>query len=350
MINWTAVSCNPVSHFESMPLLDNKFPEKNLSSNLNESKVEEKVGRPITIVTGANSGLGKECCRQLAGVHGFKTVMACRNREACETARQEILRCHPKADLECAELDLGCLKSLHLFVRNCVGDRPVQAVIHNAGVMAVPFNKTADGFETTFQVNHLSPFHLTKLLLPNMGFKALSEGSKVVVVSSGAHYFGRFDPTNIPGELMYNRWLAYCNTKMYNVMFSTGLNQRYKLQGITSVSMRPGTIATDIGRHSLFAQICFKVFRPFLTPVQEAAGAVVHMLLSNEDQNEGHPGFYNKFVPTTPSLTARNKAFCKQLWDQSEKLLQTWKEKQLNLQLQQQSTQSTKERWSIQKS
>lgn len=312
--------------------------------DLMQQKEEEgakpvSVSKPVAIVTGANSGLGKECSRQLAGLHGYKTVMACRNMEACEAARQEIIEQFPQAEIECEKLDLGSLDSVAEFASHFGPERPVKALVHNAGVMGVPFKKTQDGFETTFQTNHLAPFYLTKLLLPSMGDKVSSGGSGVVFVSSGLQCFGKFDAENISQENRFNRWLAYCNTKLFNIMVSNELHDRFKDEGIRSTAMRPGTIATGIARNSKAVEIFFKVGRPFFTPVQEGAAAVAHLVLATAaSAGGGIPAtgtegrgprevlaqFYDKFVPKPPSFFAQDRALCGQLWRASEEALKLW--------------------------
>jgi len=171
------------------------------------------------IVTGASRGIGREVALKLASVAGAHTVLACRNLTACNSAAQHIRQLSPGASVECSELDLGSLASVETFARS-FQKRDVHLLVHNAGVMAAEDRRTRDGFETTFQVNHLAPFLLTLRLFPSLGSARPSRredtstvtheqgdrqktlhhsgtgaavwgrGVRVVWVSSGLHKFG----------------------------------------------------------------------------------------------------------------------------------------------------------------
>jgi NAD(P)-dependent dehydrogenase (short-subunit alcohol dehydrogenase family) len=172
------------------------------------------------IVTGATRGIGREVAQMLASVSGAHTILACRDMAACHRTVQEMRKSSPGVSVECAELDLARLESVEAFAAQLTGGskkgataRPVDLLVHNAGVMAVEDRRTEDGFETTFQVNHLAPFLLQLLLIPSLRAASASRSHaphasgplsraerhrlegwggdvRVVWVSSGAHKWG----------------------------------------------------------------------------------------------------------------------------------------------------------------
>jgi NAD(P)-dependent dehydrogenase (short-subunit alcohol dehydrogenase family) len=148
--------------------------------------VKEAAGGSLrgrnALVTGASRGIGREVAHLLARVAGAHTILACRDISACQRTAQEIRQLAPAASVECAELDLARLSSVERFAEAFAGGsassaRPLHLLVHNAGVMAVDDHRTEDGFESTFQVNHLAPFYLTNLLLPSL--RAASSASSL---------------------------------------------------------------------------------------------------------------------------------------------------------------------------
>lgn len=197
------------------------------------------------VVTGANSGLGFEVARRLAG-KGAHVVLACRDigkaREASDAIRSE----HPQASLEEMKLDLADLGSVrHFAAMFCERHRRLHVLCNNAGVMALPRRTTADGFEIQFGTNHLGHFALTGLLLEPL---LATPGARVVTVSSGAHRFGRIRFDDLHGEQSYSKWKAYAQSKLANLLFVFELNRRSGLSGadITSVGCHPGYAATNL--------------------------------------------------------------------------------------------------------
>jgi len=154
----------------------------------------DQTGR-VFVVTGANSGIGFEAAKALSR-SGARVVMACRNLGKAEAARAEV-----GGDTEVRELDLGSLASIHAFAEAWEG--PIDVLVNNAGIMAVPFARTVDGFESQYGTNFLGPFALTGLLLPQVT-------DRVVTLSSGVHRMGRIDLAD-PGfeRRRYQRWTAY---------------------------------------------------------------------------------------------------------------------------------------------
>ena len=220
------------------------------------ASIPDLSGR-LALVTGASSGLGLETCRALAA-HGATVVMACRSRQRGEAARQTLLTPtdggSPGAGagasswgaLDLLDLDLADLTSVRSAATE-VADRygRLDLLINNAGVMAPPRTLSRDGFELQFATNHLGHFVLTLLLLPLL---RQSPAARVVHVTSGAQYFGRIAFDDLQGERRYDRWQAYSQSKLANVMTAVELQQRLQAEGsgVLSLAAHPGLARTNL--------------------------------------------------------------------------------------------------------
>jgi NAD(P)-dependent dehydrogenase (short-subunit alcohol dehydrogenase family) len=197
------------------------------------------------VVTGGNSGIGFEAALEFARVNA-DVVLACRRPETANEAVATIRRQHPNARVEFIQLDLSSLASVRQFADSLRRSRQALHVLcNNAGVMAIPYRRTVDGFEMQFGTNHLGHFALTGLLLEPL---IASGGGRVVTVSSGAHRIGaiRFDDLN--WERGYRKWLAYGQSKLANLLFMFEFERRAEQAGvpITSVACHPGYAATNL--------------------------------------------------------------------------------------------------------
>jgi protochlorophyllide reductase len=220
------------------------------------ASIPDLSGR-LALVTGASSGLGLETCRALAA-HGATVVMACRSRQRAEAARQSLLTptgggspdavagASPWGALDLLDLDLADLTSVRSAAAE-VADRygRLDLLINNAGVMAPPRTLSRDGFELQFATNHLGHFVLTLLLLPLL---RQSPAARVVHVTSGAQYFGRIAFDDLQGERRYDRWQAYSQSKLANVMTAVELQQRLQAEGsgVLSLAAHPGLARTNL--------------------------------------------------------------------------------------------------------
>jgi NAD(P)-dependent dehydrogenase (short-subunit alcohol dehydrogenase family) len=190
------------------------------------------------VITGANSGIGRAAAEALARA-GAHVVLAVR-----DPVRGARAAAGMPGDVEIRRLDLADLTSVRAFAAEWEGDLDV--LVNNAGVMAVPERRTADGFELQIGTNHLGHFALTNLLLPRVT-------DRVVTVSSGAHRMGeiRLDDLNWRrGD--YNPWRAYGQSKLANLLFSAELQRRLAAAGssVRSVAVHPGWAATNLQRHT----------------------------------------------------------------------------------------------------
>lgn len=206
--------------------------------------IPDLTGKRI-VVTGGNSGIGYEAALVLAG-KGALILLAVRSVEKGEDAAKQIRQVHPGANVEVMALDLADLASVRQFAEAYQGKyKALDILINNAGVMALPYRKTKDGFEMQFGTNHLGHFALTGLLLPVI---LATPSARVVTVSSGAHRTGRIAFDNLQGEKSYQRWAAYSQTKLANLLFAYELQRRFEAAGAAAISVacHPGYVATNL--------------------------------------------------------------------------------------------------------
>ena len=196
------------------------------------------------IVTGANSGLGLETTLALAA-HGAAVTMAVRDTAKGEAAAAGIRDQAPAANIAVRRLDLADLASIDEFAWLWREANPggLDLLINNAGVMAIPARRTADGFEMQFGTNHLGHFALTGRLL-----EALRDDARVVTVSSQAHRMGRMNFDDLMGDSKYRAWGAYGQSKLANILFMRELAKRLQEAGIDvlSVAAHPGYASTHL--------------------------------------------------------------------------------------------------------
>ncbi len=206
--------------------------------------VSEMTGK-LVIVTGANSGLGLEVSKVFAA-KGADLIMACRNKVKGEEARNSIMDIYPGSSVEIAELDLADLSSVESFVENIAKQhKHLDILCNNAGVMALPRLNTKDGFEMQFGTNHLGHFSLTLGLLPLLN---ASDGARVINTSSMAAKMGNIDFSNLNAEKKYDKWGAYGQSKLANLLFTYELQRKLQKSGssITVYSSHPGYSATNL--------------------------------------------------------------------------------------------------------
>jgi len=199
------------------------------------------------LVTGVSAGLGVETARVLAA-HGADVVGAARDLDKAQGATAVVREAAARSggSLTLVELDLASLKSVRACADALVADgRPFDLVIANAGVMAPPFGKTADGFETQFGTNHLGHF-----VLINRIASLLKAGSRVVSLASSGHRFSDVnleDPNFETTE--YVPFEAYGRSKTANILFAVEFDRRHKDRGVRAVAVHPGGIQTELARH-----------------------------------------------------------------------------------------------------
>ncbi|MEU1522929.1 oxidoreductase [Nocardia rhamnosiphila] len=275
--------------------------------------IPDQQGRTV-IITGANSGLGAVAARALAGA-GAQVILACRNVGKGQAVADEI-----GERAEVRKLDLADLSSVREFAAEV---ESADVLINNAGVMAVPLRRTADGFEMQIGTNHLGHFALTGLLLGKIG-------ERVVTLSSGAHAAGAIDLEDLNWERRpYKRWSAYGQSKLANLLFAFELQRRLAAAGSAklSVAAHPGYAATELQSHTetvldsvmnignkVFAQSAEMGALPELFAATAPVEPGAYYGPTGLGGMRGHPGRSGSSKRAKDQLTARS------LWELSERL------------------------------
>jgi NAD(P)-dependent dehydrogenase (short-subunit alcohol dehydrogenase family) len=176
----------------------------------------------VILITGANSGIGKATATALAEM-GAHVVMMSRNMEKGEKARQEVIRISKNNQVDLMQCDLASMASIRKFARGFLDNyQRLDVLINNAGIFVDRRMETTDGFEYQIGVNHLGHFLLTQLLL-NLLKK--SSPARIINVSSGAHFGGKIDFSDLQMRRSYSGWKAYAQSKLANILFAPRIRQ-----------------------------------------------------------------------------------------------------------------------------
>jgi NAD(P)-dependent dehydrogenase (short-subunit alcohol dehydrogenase family) len=276
----------------------------------------------IAVVTGANSGIGYEMARALAGKEAT-VVLACRNKDKGEAAVRQIAQEYPEAKAEFVQLDLSDLASVRRFADEFTSryDR-LDILINNAGIMRTPFRRTADGFELQFGTNHLGHFALTGLLLALI---IRTSQARVVTVSSGGERFGEIDFDNLNAEKRYDAGGAYAQSKLANLLFTYELERRLEDAGVDTIAVaaHPGWTVTNLQVHWRM----IRMLNPFIgqKPIMGALPALHAATAPNVQGGDYYgPGGWLELrgYPTKVQSSDRShdRAVAARLWTVSEEL------------------------------
>uniref|UniRef100_A0A3P9LP95 Zgc:112332 n=1 Tax=Oryzias latipes TaxID=8090 RepID=A0A3P9LP95_ORYLA len=288
------------------------------SACCNHWSSEERLDGKTVIITGANTGIGKETARDLAR-RGARIIMACRDLERAEEARTDIFEDTGNENMVIRKLDLSDTKSIKAFAELInKEEKQVNVLINNAGIMMCPYSKTADGFEMQLGVNHLGHFLLTYLLLDLM---KRSAPARIVVVASVAHTWTGLRLNDINSEKSYDTMKAYGQSKLANVMFARSLAKRLKETGISVFSLHPGVVQSDLWRHQhQCIQVAVKIFRVFTkTPVEGAQTTIYCAVEPGLEILSGE--YFSDCAPARCSRAAADDALAEKLWEISCELL-----------------------------
>lgn len=258
---------------------------------------------PKTLVTGATAGIGFETARELAR-RGHEVLVHGRSEASASRAVAALRADDPSAVLVPVWADLASLDAVRQLGES-LGAEGLDRVVHNAGVVMPSATRTVDGFETTWAVNHLAPFLLTSLLLD--GLLARAE-ARVITVSSSGHRAGRihFDDVNLEGR--YDHIVAYCQTKLANVLFTEELARRTAGTTLVAHALDPGVVRTGLLDRTGFGN------QPAQSP---ADGARTSVFLATDPSVAGFSGGY--FVDTKRVAAVRtDPAVAARLWALSE--------------------------------
>jgi NAD(P)-dependent dehydrogenase (short-subunit alcohol dehydrogenase family) len=272
-------------------------------------------GRTV-VITGASGGIGLEAAVAIARMGG-RVALVSRPGQKASRAFDEVRARSQSTDVDLHTCDLSSMTDVRRLAGEIRERYPrLDVLINNAGTVNQTRRITADGFELTFAVNHLSHFVLTTLLLDHL---MASAPSRVVHVSSAAHRGGDLDFDNLHYEHGgFSILKSYSRSKLANVLFSNELARRLNGSGVTSSSVHPGGVVTNIwNRTPWWVQPLLVFARPFMLSAEEGAARVVMVATSSEV--EGHTGGYyerNKLVETSPEGSDRQLAM--KLWEASE--------------------------------
>jgi NAD(P)-dependent dehydrogenase (short-subunit alcohol dehydrogenase family) len=298
-----------------------------VSTRWTTAQIPDQHGR-TAVVTGANSGLGLICARELAH-KGAAVVLACRDMQKGGSALQGVRAVAPDAQVELAELDLGNLASVADFAeRFRAGHESLDLLLNNAGVMAPPRRETADGFELQLGTNHLGHFALTARLIGTMEGR---EDARVVTLSSNAHKMGRINFDDLQSQRSYKRWNAYAQSKLADLTTALELDRRLRTVGSTikSLAAHPGYAATNLQSaaapaldrwvmvvgNALMAQSAeIGALAPLYAATQPGLQGGTYVGPQGLGQWRGHPGVVE------PSPAARDREVARRLWKVSEEL------------------------------
>ncbi|GJQ66057.1 hypothetical protein Trydic_g4143 [Trypoxylus dichotomus] len=275
----------------------------------------------VIVITGANTGIGKETARELAR-RGAKVYMACRDMRRCEKAREEIVLDTKNKYVYCRKCDLASLKSIKEFADAFLKEQErLDVLINNAGVMRTPNSKTQDGFEMQLGVNHLGHFYLTNLLLNKL---EASAPSRVIIVSSVAHKRGEIDKNDLNSDFKYDPGEAYAQSKLANLLFTRELSRKLNGSGVTVNAVHPGLVDTEIIRHMSFfnswlATIFIKPFVwPFIKGPRQGAQTTIFAALDPKLERVSGKYFVD-YKDTEVSPAAQDDLTASWLWAVSEK-------------------------------
>ncbi|MDA4128924.1 MAG: SDR family oxidoreductase [Thaumarchaeota archaeon] len=266
------------------------------------------------VITGANAGIGKASAEQLAGM-GARVVMVCRAREKGERAKAQVETKSGSRAVELMLADLASFDSVRALAREYQeGHDSLHVLLNNAGLARIRRSLTVDGFETTFQVNYLSHFLLTNLLLPSLKKNA---PSRIVNVSSVAHYGGHVDFGDLQMERGYGVMRAYSQSKLALVLFTRELARRLEGTSVTANCLHPGTVATNIWGSALGpASFLAKITRLFMLSPEKGAETQVY-LASSPDVEAVSGKYFEANREKRSSAESYEEALAERLWDAS---------------------------------
>ena len=271
----------------------------------------------IAVVTGANTGIGKETARELARM-GASVALLCRSESTGEAARLEIISDTGNDRVALYTADFGSLEQIRRVAGELKAAYPaIHILVNNAGIIFPQRRVSEEGFELTLAVNHLAHFLLTDLLMDNI---RASGSGRIVNVSSSAHKSGTIDRSDLMLTRDYSMSRAYSQSKLANVLFTRELARRIEGTGVTANALMPGVIASDFGRDFTgVVKLLFRFFRLFfITP---AKGARTSVFLAASSEVEGISGEYfskQRIAPSSP--LSEDMDLAEWLWQESERL------------------------------
>ncbi len=276
----------------------------------------------VVVITGANSGIGKETAVALAGM-GATIVLACRNPKMAEVAAAEVRATTGSDDVHVSDLDLADLAS----VRQCADDLRrrwdrIDVLVNNAGGIWSSRSETAQGLEQTFGVNYVGPFYLTNLLL---GHLHGGDGSRIVNLSSFAHHaaYKGMAWGDLQSQKRYSPFGAYAQSKLADLLFTRALANRLDASEVTANAAHPGAVKSGFGMDGDLAGFSgwgIRLVRHF--EITATAGAATSVYLASSPEVQGKTGgYYAHSKPGKPSKHGRSDVDAERLWAVTAELI-----------------------------
>ena len=275
-----------------------------------------RLDNKLAIVTGANSGMGMATVEALSD-EGAKVIMLCRNEKRGMEAFKKLMEKKDR-QIELMLCDLGDYSSIRSFASQVKEKyKRIDILVNNAGFISLDRQETKEGLERQFGINHIGHFLLTTELLDLMG-----EGSRIVVVASGAHKAGKIHFDDINLKRGYNVVRAYSQSKLANVLFAKELSKRLKDRGITVNCCHPGAVATNMGvsRETGFGKTITGLLKPFFqTPAEGARTAI--FLATDESVKDISGEYFYRCKIAKSSRRSNDPELAKKLYEFSEALV-----------------------------
>ncbi|MFL5591350.1 MAG: SDR family oxidoreductase [Ktedonobacteraceae bacterium] len=266
----------------------------------------------VTMVTGANAGMGKEIARALAKM-GATVVMVSRDLGRGEAARAEVQAQSGNDAVELLLADLSSQQSIrHLVQEFTARHIQLHVLVNNVGVTLPRRSVTVDGLETVFATNHLAPFLLTNLLLPVL--KA-SAPARVVTVSSAAHSMGKINFEDLQSEQRYREIRVYNQSKLASMLFSYELARRLAGTGVTANVLEPGFVKTNMA-----VPFPFSLFSAMRVSAEQGAQPAIYLASSPDVEGVSAKYFSHKGVATNSSKVSYDESIARRLWQISAEL------------------------------
>lgn len=282
-------------------------------------KKNTRIDGKVVVITGANTGIGKETAIDLAR-RGGRVYIACRDEEKGREALEDIKKTSKSSDAFALKLDLASISSIRQFSKDFhERESKLHILINNAGIMACPKTFTRDGFEMQLGTNHLGHYLLTNLLLDLIKDSA---PSRIVVVASEGYKLSDINREDLMSEKSYNKLKAYGQSKLANILFAKELSRRLQGTGVTVNSCHPGIIQTELGRHmqSWLRPIYRKVLFPVYKTVHEGAQTQIRLAVDPELQDVTGK-YFKDCEECVPNASARDLDTAKWLWTISKLLI-----------------------------
>lgn len=276
------------------------------------------------VITGATSGMGYEAAKNLS-LRGAYVIGIGRSKEKCDESKNSILSIYPNAIIEYLLADLSSQEQIFKLSKSIFtllkqkDELHIDVLINNAGTFTSWYTSTNEGYELQFAVNYLSAFILTHKLMP---YLRMSKSARIITISSGSHYHTKINWNDIQLRKHYNCLLAYKQTKLEDIMFTSELNKRLgNNSAIRAYSLDPGLVKTEIGFKGTngIARYVWKMRQKHAISPAEGAATCIY-LASDPSVTNIKEIYWKNCQPVQPSPYSYNEKETARLWNISEKM------------------------------